>query len=282
MIDPLPPLDRTAPTFKTDCDAYFATRIPAFGVQVEAARVEILAAAAAADTSADAAAASAVDAAADASQTAADAAQTALDRIATAADAATAASYSSALTGTSTTSLAIETGSKSFTATEGRQWSVGQFLVAASAANPANFMHGQVTSYNAGSGALVLNVLDIGGTGTKTDWNITLSAPKGEPGATGPSGKLIRVLVTGTTQAAADGYDYWLTNAAATVVTAPALVDQHRFKVTPRNGLKTNTIDFGTDTVRGPGGTATGVVTLGLGAPMEVEASTTLNEWGMS
>jgi hypothetical protein len=44
-------------------------------------------------------------------------------------------------------------------------------------ASPSNWMHGDVTSYNAGTGALVVNVLDILGSGTFTDWTVTLSAP---------------------------------------------------------------------------------------------------------
>lgn len=40
-ISPLPSLDRTAPTFKTDVDTFFGTQLPQFSVQAEAARVEI-------------------------------------------------------------------------------------------------------------------------------------------------------------------------------------------------------------------------------------------------
>ncbi|MDD4390201.1 MAG: hypothetical protein PHW03_05295 [Eubacteriales bacterium] len=38
-------------------------------------------------------------------------------------------------------------------------------------------MHGDVTSYDSGTGALVVNVLDVLGSGTYTDWTITFSAP---------------------------------------------------------------------------------------------------------
>lgn len=100
--------------------------------------------------------------------------------------------------GTSATSVAIATGSKSFTASTARQWGVGQFLVAASAANPANYMHGQVTAYNSGTGALTINVGKIGGSGTLADWNITVSGPQGETGNTGADGMSIVAKYTGT------------------------------------------------------------------------------------
>lgn len=278
-----------APDPATDTPANFSIKAAAMVLAMKAMVLELQTWAGQVNTvkgeinvSAAATAADALATAADAIATAADRVQTGLDVVSAAGSAATAASYATSLSGTSATSVAMGTGAKSFTATTGRQWDVGQFLSIASSGTPADYMIAQVTSYNDGSGALVVNSLYASSGATHSDWSITLSGPKGETGSTGPSGKLIRVLVTGTTQVAANGYDYWLTNVAATAVTAPALVDEHRFKVTPRNGLKTNTIDFGTDTVRGPNGTATGVVTLDMGAPMEIEASSTLNEWGMS
>jgi hypothetical protein len=91
-----------------------------------------------------------------------------------------------------------------------------------------------------------------------------------------------RVIVTGTTQAAASGSNYWLTNVAATTVTPPAAADGAKFRVTPVNGLLTNAIDFGAATVLGYGGaTASGLITMTLGAPMEFEYSTTLTKWVM-
>lgn len=44
MITPLPSLDRTSPTFKTEADAFFADALPTFSVEAEAARVAINAA----------------------------------------------------------------------------------------------------------------------------------------------------------------------------------------------------------------------------------------------
>ena len=90
--------------------------------------------------------------------------------------------------GTSTTSVLIGTGAKSFTADTGKAWGAGLILSISSAANTANFMHGTVTSYNSSTGALVMNILDVGGSGTLNDWGIAISGTQGPTGATGPTG----------------------------------------------------------------------------------------------
>lgn len=84
--------------------------------------------------------------------------------------------------GTSATSLAIGTGSKSFTASTGKLWNVGQFVIAASDADEANYMVGQVTSYNSGTGALAITVGAgmTGGSGTYADWIISLAPAPGD------------------------------------------------------------------------------------------------------
>jgi hypothetical protein len=98
------------------------------------------------------------------------------------AQAALALAYAAALSGSSATSVAIGTGAKSFTASTGKQWAAGQFLMLASAANNTNYMHGQVTSYNSGTGALVMNVIDTDGSGTWADWLISVSGTQGVAG----------------------------------------------------------------------------------------------------
>jgi uncharacterized membrane protein YgcG len=93
--------------------------------------------------------------------------------------AAQAAVYAAALSGTSTSSVLIATGAKSFTASTGKQWVAGQFLILASAANNLNYMHGTVTSYNSTTGALVMNITDVGGSGTLADWVISVAGTQG-------------------------------------------------------------------------------------------------------
>jgi len=80
-------------------------------------------------------------------------------------------------TANSTTSLTIGTGSKSLTVDTSKSYQPGMSVKIARTASPSNWMHGDVTSYNSGTGALVVNVTTILGSGTFTDWTITLSAP---------------------------------------------------------------------------------------------------------
>lgn len=82
--------------------------------------------------------------------------------------------------GTSTTSHTIGTGSKTFTTQSGLGYVPGSRARAASQANPMNYMAGTVTAYSGTS--LTMFVDKAGGSGTRTDWNLTLD---GQPGADG-------------------------------------------------------------------------------------------------
>lgn len=83
--------------------------------------------------------------------------------------------------GTSTTSNAVGTGSKSFTTQTGLAFRPGSFVeIADNAAPTTNYMIGQCTAYNIATGALDVTVTHIGGSGTKTSWIITLT---GKPGS---------------------------------------------------------------------------------------------------
>ncbi|SFI94606.1 hypothetical protein [Nitrosomonas sp. Nm34] len=83
-----------------------------------------------------------------------------------------------AVTGTSASSIAIGTGSKSLTASTGKSWVGGMFIAIADTAAPStNVMYGIVTSYNSSTGALVVNVTYTVGSGTKASWTISQSSP---------------------------------------------------------------------------------------------------------
>lgn len=84
---------------------------------------------------------------------------------------------------TSTTSFAIGTGSKAFTTQAGLAYVAGDYVRAISRADPANYMEGSLTSYSGTT--WTLNSTITGGSGTHTDWDLTLF---GKPGATGPAG----------------------------------------------------------------------------------------------
>lgn len=75
---------------------------------------------------------------------------------------------------TSATSLAVGTGSKSLTCEAGKGFVVGQPVMIASTASPSNYMIGQVTSYDSGTGALEVSVATTGGSGTIAAWSVSV------------------------------------------------------------------------------------------------------------
>lgn len=80
---------------------------------------------------------------------------------------------------TSTTEITIPTStpaSRSLTIQTGKEISVGQFVNIASTASPGNYMAGQITAHDSGTGALTVNVVQIDGSGTFAAWTIALAA----------------------------------------------------------------------------------------------------------
>lgn len=191
--------------------------------------------------------------------------------------------------GTSTTSLALGTGSKTLTMQTGRSIVPGMQMVIAYTTTPTSLMRGTVLSYDSGTGQLVVSVDYASTTGTFAAWTISLTGNmpalktvNGQSilGTGNVTTGLIRQEVSGTTQTTANGYDYWLENVALTAVTVNSSpVDGEEFAVTPCNGLFTNTVNFGSMTVRGPAGSTTGVVTLSMGVRMVFKYSSTLAKW---
>ena len=105
------------------------------------------------------------------------------------------------LSGTSSTSVAIGSGTKSFTASTGKSWQAGTTLAAFSSGSPTNSIYGRVASYNSGTGALVLEVPanSFVGAGTFTDWVIVPGGVVGPTGATGATGATGPTGATGAT-----------------------------------------------------------------------------------
>lgn len=93
---------------------------------------------------------------------------------------ATSSEILASLSGTSTTSLSIATGSKTFVTQSGKTWSVGQRLRAVSD-DATKLMEGEVTAYSGTS--LTLAVDYIEGSGTHSDWNISLAGARGASGS---------------------------------------------------------------------------------------------------
>lgn len=87
----------------------------------------------------------------------------------------------------STSSLSISSGSKTFTVAAGLPFGAGQYIIATSDANPTTHsMNGQVTAYSGTS--LTITVDAFLGSGSRADWTIRNSGPRGATGATGSSG----------------------------------------------------------------------------------------------
>jgi len=92
------------------------------------------------------------------------------------------ASYLGAITSgvdfnsTSATSLTIGTGSKTLTVQTGKLYIIGQWVLLASTASPANYMVGQVTAYTSGTGSLTVNVTATSGSGTLASWTVGMAA----------------------------------------------------------------------------------------------------------
>lgn len=76
---------------------------------------------------------------------------------------------------TSTTSLSISVASKTLTIQTGKSIVVGMSVKIASNASPTNWMAGDVTAYNSGTGSLTVNVVLINGSGTFADWVVSLT-----------------------------------------------------------------------------------------------------------
>jgi hypothetical protein len=142
---------------------------------------------------------------------AAGSASSASSNASSAATSATAASgYLAPVVSTSATSLAIGTGSKSLTIETGKQWVPGMPIKVAVTASPStNYMTGTVTSYNSGTGALVVDVSAVGGSGTYSAWSLSLQSGSGSVLTT----KLLRsrFLSGGTTYTpASDVESFWV------------------------------------------------------------------------
>jgi hypothetical protein len=96
---------------------------------------------------------------------------------------------------TSTSSVAIGTGSKVFTVQSGVPILPGATVRIASRANlTTNNMSGTVTAYSGTT--LTVNVATTNGSGTYTDWNINIAGVQGATGGAGPANSLAIGTVT--------------------------------------------------------------------------------------
>lgn len=178
---PTPPTRQDPSNFNTRADAFLAA-LPTFATETNAVAGEV-------NTNATAAAGSASNAATQvtlaATQVTLAAAQVALATT-QATNAATSASQAASSASTAlnspgtnasaTDSVAIGTGSKSFNIQAGKAFAVGQIVLVA-AGTAGNWMLGQITAYNSGTGALTVNATQSAGSGTFASWTVSPTAP---------------------------------------------------------------------------------------------------------
>lgn len=245
---PTPPARSRPATFADEGDAFLGA-LPAWGVAVEARGAQVEA---------------------EADQVAIDAAQVAADKIAVAADRVAAdASAASAVNSpgtnaTSTSSTAVGTGSKSITVQTGKLFVVGQpVMIARTSAPGTTWMAGNVTSYDSGTGALVVNVVWIAGSGTFTDWTISLAGPA-NPAAVNKAGDTVTgdlvvqglldyddtVVVIGTNTTAVKSRTYVLiATLTLTLPASPSVGDW--VKVSNRSGALTAVVGRNSQNIMG-------------------------------
>lgn len=175
-----------SPTFSPDADAWAAawgpatTAVQAHSDYMEAAVVYIDAQITGATTTISAAQTTAV-AAVTSAQAAAVAAVEAAEAAGVAAVNAVVAA--AGFGGTSTTSNAVGTGSKTWTTQTGLAFRPGSFVeIADTAAPTTNYLIGQVTAYDIATGILTATITHTGGSGTKTSWIVVMT---GKPGTNG-------------------------------------------------------------------------------------------------
>lgn len=150
---------------------------------------------------------------------------------------------------TSTTSLTIATGTQTFTTQTGKAWAVGQpVVIARTSAAATTYMQGTVTAYTSGTGAMSVAVASgaTGGTGTFTDWTISLTGPRGSAGV------LPFVTISTNTTAVASNHYQFLASCVLTLPTSPVVGDVVQF--TNSSGTVTASINPGSELINATSG----------------------------
>ncbi|WP_136419977.1 hypothetical protein [Herbaspirillum sp. ST 5-3] len=81
---------------------------------------------------------------------------------------------------TSTTSISVGTGSKTFTIQTGKSFAIGQKVNIARTSDPSgSYMFGAITAHDSATGSMTVSVVTTVGTGTYTDWTVSLSGERG-------------------------------------------------------------------------------------------------------
>lgn len=148
--------------------------------------------------------------------------------------------------GTSSSSVAVGLGTKTFTTQTGKNFVSGMNVVAARASDPvAVRMSGTLQSYNSGTGEFVMAALKSSGSGTFSNWVLSLS------GEAGPA-DMIWTPVTGTTHTSSARQELALRNVNATTVTLNGSpVDGERLAIHIENSRYDNVVARNGKTIMG-------------------------------
>ena len=182
-LDPPNPLTDSQATFNSKSLAFTQALTP-WAAQVNTVAGEVNTAASNAAASASAASGYVTDSAAQ-KTLAQGYATDAANQAALAATSASSAVNAPGTSATSTTSRTIVSGSVTVTIQTGKAFVVGQFVIIASTASPANYMAGQITAHNSGTGSLTIDATHVNGAGTFASWSVAVIGAPGAGGATG-------------------------------------------------------------------------------------------------
>lgn len=214
-------------------------------------------------------------ASADAASTAADAISTAADAVSTAADVVSAANsaasaiLSTSTNMTSTTSLSIPTSglpvTRVFTTQASKQVGANMVFKATPDSSPTNYMLGNCTYSGT---TLTMTVTNSQGSGTFTDWTITLSAPI----ATTTNNALQTKSANFTAYVSDKGSDYSCTSTFTQTLDAAATLGGGWYEYVSNDGSGVITLArTGSETFMFPGGSTATSVSVGVGMKYLVE-----------
>lgn len=166
---------------------------------------------------------------------------------------------------TSVSSVAIATGSKTFTTNLSNistAFTVGTRVRVAYVTTPANYMEGVITSFS--GTALVVNVDSIGGSGTYANWTISVAGIQGSNGVTSITGTANQVIASASTGAVTLSLPQSINSGAA-----PTFLGTN-FTGIPNAGLTNSSITINGSSVSLGGSTtvtatATNALTIGTG-----------------
>jgi hypothetical protein len=181
-LPPAPSRNSASPDAYIDIADAWAAALPAFGDAIKTVGTFVETQAGGAETAKTTATTAAGNAQTYASNASASADAASTSATSAAGSAGTAAGWKA----TSTTSMVIGTGAKSLTIQAGKQFSAGTDIkVVRTSAPSTTYVFGVVDTYNSSTGALAFTVAsgDTAGSGTFTDWTVSLAGSKGATGA---------------------------------------------------------------------------------------------------